>query len=158
MGITTFICARVCNEGREGRGENAGFIYAGRTCPFPDDFGRAKLGQSTGGEKGRSGGIVSDLIGWLTGGDRAAVEVSPTGGNGGVTATSPGEIAGGPEILAKGSSSRNGVGEVDLESSGIVRDLRSTEGVMDDEPEDPGRLDADCGRFFGKLEDAGGEG
>ena len=117
------------------------------------------LGRSTGEEKGRSGGVVSDLIGktgWLAGGDGAVLSTSDAGG---VIAASPKETAeGGLDILAKGSSSRNGVGELLLKSSGITRDLDfvSTEGAMDDEPEDPGGLGADCERIPGKLEGAVG--
>ena len=115
------------------------------------------LGRSTGEEKGRSGGVVSDLIGktgWLAGGDRAVLSTSDAGG---VIAASPKETAeGGLDILAKGSSSRNGVGELLLKSSGITRDLDfvSTEGVIDDEPGGPGGLGADCERIPEKLEGA----
>lgn len=101
-------------------------------------------------------------MGILAGGDRVAVPSA--GGVGGVTATSPklspgGTAEGGPEMLAKGSSSRKGEGELHRESSGVSLDLDLgsagiEEGVVDDELEDPGRLGADCERLLEKLEAA----
>lgn len=62
-------------------------------------------------------------------------------------------------MLANGSSSRKGEGELDLESSGVNLDFDLgspgiADGVaVDDEPEEPGRLGADLERC---LEIVGG--
>jgi hypothetical protein len=46
----------VCREGKEGHDVNAGFVYAPRPCPWPEDLGRlVTAGQEEGTGCGSTG-------------------------------------------------------------------------------------------------------
>ena len=56
--MVTFNSASVFNEGSEGRDGNAGLVYAGRTCPLPEDFGRRRVAGLR--WSGVDGGVVGE--------------------------------------------------------------------------------------------------
>ena len=61
-GGITFILANVCSDGSDGLGANAGRVYAGLTCPWPEDWGRRGTcaGDTTRG--GVDGGVRGGVL------------------------------------------------------------------------------------------------